>query len=318
MAAINLESEAKKNTLVAFSKEIGFQDLKIARYDILKNEIENYLIWLGNSYNSDMKWMEKNIEKKLDPRLILPNTQSVITLAYNYFTGNLHPANISSNIGKISRYALGSDYHEIVHEKLFLIEKKLKHLFPVSNSKSYVDTGPVLEKQWAVKSGLGWQGKNSLIINKNFGSYFFIGIIFTDIMLPFDNEVKDYCGSCTKCIDNCPTNAIIADKVVDSKKCISYWTIEAKPDQNIPDRIASNSQNWIYGCDICQEVCPWNKNKPEITSEKEFFSRYEKGILEKNDILNMEQEKFSSNFKKSPIKRLKLAGLKRNALQILK
>jgi len=307
-----------KTIIKTKSKELGFSDLKVAKYKILKDEIKNYNKWIQEGKNATMGWMERNIEKKADVRQILPETKSIITLSYNYFTGNIHPKEIQNDSGKISRYAWGSDYHDIVIEKLKLLENEIKLLLPEAVNKSYIDTGPTLDKQWAIHSGLGWQGKNSLIISKKYGSYFFIGLIFTSVDLPADEIVKDYCGTCTKCITACPTNAIIDDKIVDSRKCISFWTIEAKPDLDIPIEIAENSHNWIYGCDICQEVCPWNRHKPQISDEILFRSRIENGIISKDVIENMKQEDFSKKFSKSPIKRLKLAGLKRNSIQILK
>jgi epoxyqueuosine reductase len=307
-----------KTIIKTKSKELGFSDLKVAKYKIFVDEIKNYNEWIQEGKNATMGWMERNIEKRADVRQILPETKSIITLSYNYFTGNIHPKEIQKDSGKISRYAWGSDYHDIVIEKLRILENELKILVPDSISKSYIDTGPTLDKQWAVQSGLGWQGKNSLIISKNQGSYFFIGLIFTSVNLTADEIAKDYCGSCTKCITACPTNAIIADKIIDSSKCISFWTIEAKPDLDIPDEIKDKAQNWIYGCDICQEVCPWNRHKPKISDEILFKSRIENGIISKEVIDKMQQEEFSRKYSKSPIKRLKLAGLKRNSKQILK
>ena len=317
MAPLITDKYYIKEKLISKAKSLGFLELKIAEYRLLNDEFDKYSEWIEGGYNATMGWMERNYEKRLDVRQILAGTKSVITLSQSYFTGNIHPANLNGNDGKVSRYAWGADYHEIVLKKINEIESELKLLSPDSVTKSYVDTGPVMEKLWAVLSGLGWQGKNSLILNKNYGSFFFIGIIFTDLELPADSPVKDYCQTCRKCIDACPTNAIIADKVVDSNKCISYWTIEAKPDVIIPESIAKNSENWIYGCDICQEVCPWNKNKPVITGENQFHSRLENGILSKDEIENMSPEEFSRRFQSSPVKRLKLAGLKRNAVDIL-
>ncbi|MBX3044186.1 MAG: tRNA epoxyqueuosine(34) reductase QueG [Candidatus Kapabacteria bacterium] len=318
MEEINHGKYKLKSILKDKALELGFQQLSVADYRVLKNEIRNYNKWLSENMNATMNWMERNIEKREDIRQIIPEAKSVIALAHSYFTGNIHPKVQQNESGKISRYAWGSDYHDILINKMRLLENEILNFEPSARLKSYVDTGPLLEKQWASISGLGWQGKNSLIINKNFGSYFFIGIIITNLDLPSDPMAKDFCGTCTRCIDACPTKAIVNDKVVDSRKCISYWTIEAKPDIEIPDGIATNSKNWIYGCDICQEVCPWNKHKPVITSESLFKSRLEDGSLLKKEIENMEQQDFSRLFKNSPVKRLKIAGLKRNANSILK
>lgn len=317
MATLTYSKHQIKNALTDKAKELGFQELKVADYVLLDDEVRHYNDWIESGYNATMGWMERNIDKRLDVKLILSSAKSIITLAHSYFTDNIHPTEIIGDTGKISRYAWGSDYHEILNDKIIKLENELKSMAPDVQIKSYIDTGPVLEKQWAVRSGLGWQGKNGLILNKNFGSYFFIAVMITNLDLPSDNQVKDYCGTCTKCITACPTNAIIADKVIDSNKCLSYWTIEAKPDKEIPREIASNAKNWIFGCDICQEVCPWNKIKPIPTKDSAFQSRIENGILTADEIENLSPEEFSKKFKKSPVKRLKLAGLKRNARDIL-
>lgn len=317
MATLNQNKYQIKELIKEKALTLGFVDCRVADYKILDAEAENYSKWLGDGFNASMAWMEKNIDKRRDVQLILPDVRSVITLAFSYFTGNIHPKNIESEVGKISRYAWGSDYHEILQGKLAILCDELKLLAPEFSFRYYVDTGPVLEKQWAVQSGLGWQGKNSLILNKKFGSYFFIGVIFSSLEIASDSLQKDYCGSCVKCITECPTNAIIADKIVDSNRCISYWTIEAKAETPIPDIIAKNAKNWIFGCDICQEVCPWNRHKPVLSGEDAFTSRLSEGTLSKEQISYMTQEQFSEMFRKSPVKRLKLAGLKRNSRDIL-
>jgi len=298
-----------------YALNFGFLDLKIAKAVELASEFELFQNWLSQGMNADMSWMEKNLEKRRDIRNILENARSVILLSYSYFTGIEYPPEDEIKVmgGKISRYAWGDDYHDVLQSKLKQITDFLKESAPESQNLYYVDTGPILEKQWAVRSGLGWQGKNSLVLSENYGSYFFIGVIISSLELPEDSSVPDRCGTCTKCIKACPTNAIVADAVVDSGKCISYWTIEAKHDKAIPDNIAANLNNWIFGCDICQEVCPWNKNKPKLTDYIGFRPRNELTILEHSKIANMAQEEFSERFRKSPIKRLKLPGLKRNS-----
>ncbi|MFA7625868.1 MAG: tRNA epoxyqueuosine(34) reductase QueG [Candidatus Kapaibacterium sp.] len=315
---MSINSAQIKSKLIQKALDLGFLDLKSSAYQILEDESKYYDKWLSCGYNADMQWMERNIDKRRDISLVLPEIMSIFTLSYNYFTGNIHKKNLGNDEGKTSRYAWGSDYHDIVLDKLNQLIEFAKSMLPESNWKAYVDTGPILEKQWALKSGLGWQGKNSLILSKNHGSYFFIGVLLTDHAFPADIQVKDYCGSCTKCIKACPTQAIVADKVIDSNKCISYWTIEAKADKSIPVDIAENAENWIYGCDICQEVCPWNKILPKMSEENLFKSRLDNGILNKAEIDSMSQEEFSNKFRKSPVKRLKLAGLKRNSRDILK
>lgn len=288
--------------------ELGFDDVGFAKAEQLTEEIKNYKTWLDNNYNAEMQWMARNIEKRENVLNILPEAKSVIVFAHSYFTGISH----KEDNNKISRYAWGDDYHDIILKKLEIIEEFLKELSPAIKTKSYTDTGPILEKQWAVKSGIGWQGKNSLILNRNLGSYFFIGIIITSIEFDSDKTVKDYCSSCSKCIDACPTGAIIQDKVVDSNKCISYWTIEAKPNREIPQNIKENINGWAFGCDICQEVCPWNKHKPKITSETGFQPRHNETNFVPEEVFNMTEEEFRVRFAKSPIKRTKLNGIKRN------
>jgi len=299
-----------QSNLVIKAKEIGFTDIGFAKADILNSEIENYKSWIDMGYNADMKWMENNLDKRANPEIILPEIKSVIVTAHSYFTGIKH----NSNTGKISRYAWGDDYHKVVLEKLKVLEQFLILNVSDIKLKSYVDTGPILEKQWAKKAGIGWQGKNSLIINRGYGSYFFIGIIFTNQIFEYSKPEIESCGSCNKCINHCPTNAIIADKIVDANKCISYWTIEAKPDIPLPSEITDNLSGWSFGCDICQEVCPWNKNNPIITHDNSFYPRNNITNLLIEDIENISDEDFREKFRNSPIKRAKLAGLKRNII----
>lgn len=296
-----------KNKIKEQAVSLGFLEMKVAKYEILSNEMQNYSRWIDSGYNATMKWMEKNIDKRKNIRNILENAQSVLVFSHSYYTAINH----NGNNYKISRYAWGDDYHIILMEKLKKIENYLISFFPKCKTKSYVDTGPILEKQWAVRSGLGWQGKNSLILNKDYGSYFFIGIIITDLIFQNDEVVEDKCGTCTKCINACPTNAIIGDKVIDSNKCISYWTIEAKHDLAIPLEIRNNMNGWAFGCDICQEICPWNKNKPKLTTEKSFFPRYETNF-NPEELKKMSTEEFNFKYKNSPIKRTKLKGILRN------
>lgn len=294
------------------AKELGFQDIGFAKYELLSEEVANYKKWLRDGYNAGMQWMERNISKRKNVRELSENANTVIVVSYNYFSGASYNLNKKSN-GKISRYAWNYDYHDIIKSKLFKLADYISESYNNHIFRVYVDTGPVLEKIWAEKAGVGWQGKNSLILSKNYGSYFFLGIIISNIKLDsYDSPVKDYCMSCTKCMDACPTNAITEPKVVDSDKCISYWTIESKPDEKFPEIVTENLNNWVFGCDICQEVCPWNRHKPEITEDLRFHPRNDETSLRKEMIMNMEQSDFSERFRKSPIKRTKLSGLKRN------
>ncbi len=309
-----------KSELIAKALEIGFVDIGFAKFELLSEEIQNYKIWLESQYNANMKWMENNLDKRENISLVLNNCKTIIVTAYNYFTNTSYPPNneLINNSGKISRYALGDDYHDIVKEKLEQLEIYIKSKYPNSNTKSYCDTGPILEKIWAEKAGIGWQGKNSLIINKKYGSYFFLGIILTDLIIESNEVIKDYCGSCTKCISACPTDAIIGNKIVDSRKCIAYNTIELKSQFEIPTEIAENINNFIYGCDICQEVCPWNKNLKLLTNEKKFYPNENIATIKIVPIKNSDTTEFNLTYKNSPIKRTKLEGIKRNirALEI--
>lgn len=305
-----------KDKLISLSEELAFIDIGFAKVEPLDKEIEVYKKWLDSGKNATMQWMERNLEKRQNPSQLVTGAKTVIILLYNYYTGKKYSE--SKEFGKISRYAWNYDYHDIILPKLRKLENLIKEEFPNSNNRSYVDTGPILEKVWAEKAGVGWQGKNSLLISKKYGSYVFLGTIITSVEFECLPQVKDYCGTCTKCIDACPTDAIVEDKIVDSNKCISYWTIEAKADSEIPEEISQNSNNWIFGCDICQEVCPWNRHKPKITDDLDFFPRNNETELSKEFILNLSQEEFSGRFRKSPIKRTKIAGLKRNISMIQK
>lgn len=291
------------------AKENGFDLVGFAKADELKDEIGKLEDWLFNGFQAGMSYMERNIEKRKDVGNILSNCKSVISLGLNYYTEKNHSN--KNGKGKVSRYAWGVDYHLIIWEKLSLLEKELKEIDPLFESKSYVDTGPVMDKAWAMKAGLGWLGKHTNVINKNIGSWFFLSTILTNYEFEYSTQIPDYCGTCTACIDACPTDAIVREYVVDANKCISYLTIENK--NEIPIEFKNKFENWIFGCDICQEVCPWN-NKFSIASRVEDFLPYNgNDELSLDEILNMNEDEFHSRFERSPIKRTKLKGLKRNA-----
>lgn len=300
-----------KEKFRTFIKSLGFCEVGFARAEKLSKEFSFYLKWLELGYNANMKYLAKNLDKRLDPGVILPEAKTMIVCAYSYNT----PFNHNSNTFKISKYAWGEDYHNILLPLLKKIEDQLSEVEPSVKCKSYVDTGSILEKVWAVRSGIGWMGKNSLVISKKFGSFIFLGIIITSLEFPPDSPIIDHCGKCTKCIEACPTGAIIQPKVIDSRRCISYWTIEAKANELIPDDIDPN--NWIFGCDICQEVCPWNK-KAKVTNEVAFAPRNNETTLTEEFLSNLDLETFRIRFKNSPLKRSKLSGIKRNYRHILK
>ena len=254
--------------------------------------------------------MEREPEKRSDPRLILPGAKSVVSLAMNYYTPHEHSDPPES--GKISRYAWGDDYHDLMRERLNALLEWIKAASPEINVKACVDTAPVMEKAWAARAGLGWIGKHSNLITKDHGSWVFLGEIFLDIELAYDRpEPEEHCGTCTACLDACPTEAIVQPYVVDSRRCISYATIELR-DEQLPVDIASNLNGWIYGCDICQDVCPWNRfEKP--SGEPRFEPREGKTSLSLDRIADMEHPEYVERFRKSAMKRAKLTGLKRNA-----
>lgn len=293
-----------KNELRKYALDIGFCEIGFAEAKPLELEFERYLKWLEKGYNGSMDYLERNLEKRRNPDLILPGAKTIIVCAYNYNSPFHHNGRF-----KISRYAWGDDYHEIVLSLLKKVEAKLNELFPEARCKSYVDTGSILEKSWAVRAGIGWQGKNSLLLTKRFGSYVFLGIILTTIEFEPDPVLPDYCGKCNKCIENCPTGAIVEPMVVDSNSCISYWTIEAKPEQDIPKEI--DLKGWIFGCDICQEVCPWNTKK-QYTNNYRFYPRNGETNLEVGFLSTMTEATYRVRFKNSPVKRAKFLGLKRN------
>lgn len=296
------------------AKQLGFDLVGFAKAELLEEEIIKLRQWLDKGYQVSMGYMEKNLHKRKDVKEILPSAKSVISLALNYYT----PENYSNEndkekfclqSGKVSRYAWGKDYHLIIWQKLDELETLLKELDPGFESISYVDTGPVMDKSWAVRSGIGWMGKHTNVINPEIGSWFFIATIITNYEFEYSEVITDHCGTCTACIDACPTNAIVQEYLVDANKCISFHTIENKGE--IPLELKGKFDNWIFGCDICQDVCPWNKKFSEPTFIKEFYPQTKK--LTFDEVMKLDDQKFKERFAESPIKRTKLKGLKRNA-----
>jgi epoxyqueuosine reductase len=290
-----------------FAKQLGFDYCGIAKAVKLDDDARRLESWLHKGYNGSMQYMENNFELRVDPTKLVPGAKSVITLLLNYF-----PAEKQNTTAlKISKYALGQDYHEVIRSKLKLLLEYIKTNIGEINGRGFVDSAPVLERSWAQKSGLGWVGKNGNLINKQAGSFFFIATLITDLDLEYDDAfTKDYCGTCTKCIDHCPTEAILPDKVIDGSKCISYFTIELK-DALIPDAMKGKFDNWMFGCDVCQDVCPWNRFS-KSTSEINFAPLPEILNFTKNDWEALTEESFKIIFKNSPLKRSKFEGVKRN------
>lgn len=290
------------------SHELGFDLVGFAKADILESETNNLQAWLDKGFHGSMDYMNRNIEKRKDVTQILTDAKSVISLAMNYYTPIEHKK--ETNSGKISRYAWGKDYHLVIWEKLSFLEDYLKNLDSGFESKSYVDTGPVMDKVWAVKSGIGWLGKNTNVINKDIGSWFFIANVITNIEFEYSLTIADFCGLCNACLDACPTNAITQPYVVDANRCISFLTIENK--SAIGEEFKGKFDNWMFGCDVCQDVCPWNKKFSEPTLISEFHPTNTN--LSLSDIIKMDEIEFKKRFETSPIKRTKLTGLKRNAM----
>jgi epoxyqueuosine reductase len=294
--------------------EIGFHKVGVARAEALPREREYLEGWLGRGFHAEMRWMEREPEKRADPQLLLENAKSVISVAFNYFTPHKHDD--SPENGKVSRYAWGDDYHDVLKEKLRRLETFITEISPTINTKICVDTAPIMDKAWAQRAGLGWIGKHSNLITREYGSWVFLGEILLDIELEYDApETQDFCGSCTACLDACPTNAIVEPRVIDSNRCISYQTIELR-DERISNEIAENLNGWLYGCDICQDVCPWNRfEKP--TEEIRFEPRENNVSPDLNEIANLSHENYIERFRRSAMKRAKLGGLQRNARALL-
>ena len=296
------ESDRIKNKAL----ELGFHKVGIARAEVLQKEGTRLVDWLGKGYHGEMAWLEREPAKRTDPRLIFPDAKSVISVAMNYYSPDEH-----NPTGKISRYAWGDDYHDIVKEKLRALLEWIIAAIPNAMGKVCVDTAPVMDKAWAVRSGIGWLGKHSNVITQEYGSWIFLGEILLNLELEYDEPVSDHCGSCTACLDACPTKAITEPFVVDSNRCISYATIELRSEA-LPDEISSNLNGWLYGCDICQDVCPWNRfEKP--TDEPRFAPRFGETSLDLDAVESLTPENYAERFRKSAMKRTKLTGLKRNA-----
>ena len=289
------------------ASEFGFNFCGIAQAKKLDDDARRLELWLNKGMHGNMQYMERYFDLRIDPRQLVPGAKSVITLLLNYFPKDKQDAGTP----KISKYAYGKDYHEVIREKLNKLIESIKINVGEIHGRGFVDSAPVLERTWAQRSGLGWVGKNGNLINKEMGSFFFIATLITDLELePDEPFAKDYCGTCTRCIDACPTDAILPGKIVDGSKCISYFTIELK-DMLIPTEMKGKFENWAFGCDICQDVCPWNRfSKP--TNEIEFTPL--PGILNisTKEWEAMTEEKFKSIFRHSALNRSKIKGIQRN------
>jgi epoxyqueuosine reductase len=298
----------EKNTaqIKKIASELGFSFCGISKAEFLEEEAPKLEAWLKRGYQGKMQYLESHFDKRLDPTKLVPGAKSVISLVYNYYpkkdiaqTNNL----------KIAKYAYGEDYHFVVKDKLKEFLQRIQDEIGEVSGRVFVDSAPVMERAWAKKSGLGWIGKNSLLLNRSVGSFFFLAEIILDLELEYDGPIKDYCGTCTACMDACPTDAIPQPYVVDGSKCISYFTIELK--EEIPNEVKGKFENWVFGCDICQDVCPWNRfSQPH--NEPRFQTQPDLEHMSQNDWKEITEEVFRKIFKKSAVKRTGFTGLRRN------
>ncbi|MGI9550367.1 MAG: tRNA epoxyqueuosine(34) reductase QueG [Aurantibacter sp.] len=287
------------------AKRLGFLSCGISKADFLEEEAPRLEQWLENSMHGEMGYMENHFDKRLDPRLLVDGAKSVISLLLNYYPEEMQ----MEGSYKISKYAYGHDYHHVIKSKLKQLQEFISEKIGEVNGRAFVDSAPVLDKAWAAKSGLGWMGKHSNLLTEQVGSFYFIAELIVDLDLEYDTPATDHCGSCTACIDACPTEAIVEPYVVDGSKCISYFTIELK--NEIPTSVEGQFDDWIFGCDVCQDVCPWNRfskahNEPLFNPHPELLE------MSKEDWKEITADVFKKVFQKSAVKRTKFSGLKRN------
>ncbi|MBA3242421.1 MAG: tRNA epoxyqueuosine(34) reductase QueG [Acidobacteria bacterium] len=292
----------------------GFHKVGVVRAEPLTEERARLEEWLRRGFQAEMNWMARDVERRTDPAQLLPGARSVVVVALNYYTPHRH--NGEPGTGKISRYAWGDDYHDVLGEKLRSLLAWIKERMPAAEGKVCVDAQPTMDKAWAARAGLGWIGKHTNLITRDYGSWVFLGEIFLNVALEYDDlREDDHCGSCTLCLEACPTGAITEAYVVDSERCISHATIELRAPE-LPARVAENLDGWLYGCDVCQDVCPWNRFE-QPTGESRFEPRPDSVSAELSEILRLTPETYAARFRRSPIKRAKLAGLQRNASALL-
>ena len=288
------------------ANNLGFLSCGISKAVFLEEEATKLENWLNDGKHGKMKYMENHFDMRLDPRKLVPDAKSVISLSYNYYNDNLQK---DKDAPKISKYAYGNDYHKVIKEKLKILFKELQNKFGDINGRVFIDSAPIMEKAWAAKSGLGWIGKNTNLISQKVGSFYFLAEIIVDLEFEYDTPVTDHCGSCTACIDSCPTGALVKPYEIDASKCISYLTIELKDE--IPSEFNGKMDNWAFGCDVCQDVCPWNRfsrkhNEPLFNPNQEMMK------MGKKEWEELTEETFEVIFKNSAVKRTKYKGLKRN------
>ena len=301
-----IENKAKYTALIkAEAKRLGFLSCGISKAEFLEEEAPRLETWLNKNMQGEMRYMENHFDKRLDPRILVPGAKSVVSLLLNYFPEQEQ----NKESYKISKYAYGTDYHFVIKDKLKTLLNHIRETVGAVDGRVFVDSAPVLDKAWAVKSGLGWMGKHSNVLTQQTGSFYFIAELIIDLELEYDTPVTDHCGTCTACIDACPTQAIVQPYVVDGSKCISYYTIELK--EAIPPDVKGQFDDWMFGCDVCQDVCPWNRfstshNEPLFNPHPDVIA------FAKADWEELTEEVFKELFKKSAVKRTKYSGLKRN------
>jgi epoxyqueuosine reductase len=293
-------------SIKTIARELGFSFCGVSKAEFLKDEAPRLEEWLKRGYQGKMGYLENYFDKRLDPSLLVPGAKSVVSLIYNYY-----PEKDLTKSGefKVAKYAYGEDYHVVIKDKLKIFIERIQEEVGEVQGRAFVDSAPVMERAWAKRSGLGWIGKNSLLLNREMGSFFFLAELILDLELEYDAPIKDYCGSCTACMDACPTDAIAEPYVVDGSKCISYFTIELK--EEIPNEVKGKFENWIFGCDICQDVCPWNSfSKPH--HEARFEPDPEFKSMTTQDWKEITDDVFKKLFGKSALQRTRISGLKRN------
>lgn len=311
----NSRSKIQKLTaeIKTFARELGFIKIGFSKASKCISEYDRFSKWINQGYYGQMSWIANSFESRLDPFQLLPGVKTVISVAMNYF--NSIDIKHEKGNGRISRYAWGNDYHDVLMNRMIRLFNYISEKLPDSKYKICVDTSPVLEKYWAQNSGIGWRGKHSIIINEEYGSWIFLGEILINKEFEYDAPDVDKCGNCNLCVEACPTQAIVEPYVLDASKCISYLTIESKNEFS-PDE-KKNLGNWIYGCDICQEVCPWNQKSARQTKIKDFYARKEIVSFSLNSILNLTEKDFKKLFKNNPVLRTGFHLMKRNILALM-
>jgi len=291
----------------AEATRLGFDFCGVAKADFLDEEAPRLETWLKNGMHGQMNYMANHFDKRLDPRLLVDDAKSVVTVLLNYYPEQRLPEGDTDY--KLSKYAYGDDYHFVIKDKLKALLDFIRREIGEVGGRAFVDSAPVMDKAWAKRAGLGWVGKHTNLINRQIGSFFFIGELILDLELAPDGPITDYCGTCTRCIDACPTDAIVGPYVVDGSKCISYFTIELK--EAIPDEVRGQFDNWVFGCDVCQDVCPWNRfSRPHQTPA--FLPHPDLTQFSKTDWEEITEVVFGTVFRRSAVKRTKLDGLRRN------